>query len=182
MRRADQLDLAVRAAGAAFGRVDVCVVNAGIWPPEPCALDAMPEARVREVVETNVLGAMWTARAFVAALRRSGPRASGDGAVVIFIGAVGGRFGDEGHAEFAASKAALRGLVLTLKNEIVRVDPFARVNLVDPGWTVTPEVAPPHTVRRILDHLGVRADPLPRAPARDPTWEQEELGFNAGAA
>jgi hypothetical protein len=27
----------------------------------------------------------------------------------------------------------------------------------------------PETVRKILVHLGVRADPLPLAPARDPT-------------
>ena len=31
------------------------------------------------------------------------------------------------------------------------------------------------TIRRILTHLGVRADPLPRAPARDPTEEQCEI-------
>jgi dihydrodipicolinate synthase/N-acetylneuraminate lyase len=43
----------------------------------------------------------------------------------------------------------------------------------------------PAVVRRILEHLGVRASPLPRAPARDPDWEQAELGFHtdtAGAA
>jgi Putative transposase len=37
----------------------------------------------------------------------------------------------------------------------------------------------PATIRKILDHLRVRADPLPRAPARDPTWEQTDLGFEA---
>jgi len=37
-------------------------------------------------------------------------------------------------------------------------------------------------VRQILDHLGVRASPLPRAPARDPDWEQIDLGFAADAA
>ena len=36
------------------------------------------------------------------------------------------------------------------------------------------EAAP---VRRILEHLGVRADPLTAAPARDPIWEQRDLGF-----
>jgi 3-oxoacyl-[acyl-carrier protein] reductase len=141
VRRPDELDRAMSAAAAAFGRVDVCVVNAGIWPPESLPLDSLPEARVREVIETNLLGSLWTARAFIAALRRSGPRADGDGASVIFIGSTAGRFGEAGHADYSATKAALRGLVLTLKNEIVRVDPWARVNLVDPGWTVTPMAA-----------------------------------------
>jgi 3-oxoacyl-[acyl-carrier protein] reductase len=92
---------------------------------------------VREVIDTNLLGAMWTARAFVASLRRVGPRADGHGASLVFIGSTAGRFGEAGHAEYSATKAALRGLTLTLKNEIVHADPWARVNLVDPGWTVT---------------------------------------------
>ena len=36
-------------------------------------------------------------------------------------------------------------------------------------------------VQRILHHLGVRAAPLPRAPARDPTWEQVDLDFDDAA-
>ena len=28
----------------------------------------------------------------------------------------------------------------SLKNEVVHLDPYARVNLVEPGWTVTPMV------------------------------------------
>ncbi|WP_437987902.1 transposase [Sorangium sp. So ce117] len=43
-------------------------------------------------------------------------------------------------------------------------------------------ITDPATIRRILEHLGVRADPLPRAPARDPTWEQVDLGFDNAAA
>ena len=35
----------------------------------------------------------------------------------------------------------------------------------------------PPVVRQILEHLGVRASPLPRAPARDPDGEQVDLGF-----
>jgi hypothetical protein len=50
----------------------------------------------------------------------------------------------------------------------------------DRRMRVIATVTAPPTVRRILEHLGVRADPLPRAPARDPTWEQEQLGFDAG--
>ena len=38
------------------------------------------------------------------------------------------------------------------------------------------------TIRRILTHLRVRADPLPRAPARDPTEDQASFRFDADAA
>jgi 3-oxoacyl-[acyl-carrier protein] reductase len=135
------LDEAMREAERAFGRVDVCVANAGIWPEASLPLHELPEARVREVMEVNLLGAIWTARAFLASLARTGPREDGHGAALIFIGSTAGRFGEKGHAEYSASKAALRGLVLTLKNEIVALDPRARVNLVEPGWTVTPMAA-----------------------------------------
>jgi hypothetical protein len=43
-------------------------------------------------------------------------------------------------------------------------------------------ITDPATIRRILEPLGVRADPLARAPARDPTWEQVDLGFDNAAA
>lgn len=135
------LDAAMRRAEERFGRVDACVVNAGIWPSDALAIDYLPEARIREVMEVNLLGAIWTARAFFASLRRTGARPDGHGASLTFIGSTAGRFGEAGHAEYAATKAALRGLVLSLKNEIVALDPRARVNLVEPGWTVTPLVA-----------------------------------------
>ena len=40
-------------------------------------------------------------------------------------------------------------------------------------------IVDPSVVRKILEHIDVRSSPLPRAPARDPTWEQTELGFDA---
>jgi hypothetical protein len=36
----------------------------------------------------------------------------------------------------------------------------------------------PATLRRILEPLNVRADPLPRAPARDPPMEQLDLDLD----
>jgi hypothetical protein len=38
-------------------------------------------------------------------------------------------------------------------------------------------ITEPAVVRKILEPLGVRASPLPRAPARDPDWEQVNLGL-----
>jgi len=40
----------------------------------------------------------------------------------------------------------------------------------------------PAAIRRILQHLCVPAEPLTKAPARDPTWEQMHMGFDADAA
>jgi 3-oxoacyl-[acyl-carrier protein] reductase len=137
VRDPEAMERATSEAAERFGRVDVCVVCAGVWPEEATALHEMSVERARTVVETNLLGAMWTARAFLACLARTGPREDGRGASLVFVGSTAGRFGERGHSEYAASKAALRGLVLSLKNEIVLLDPRGRVNLVEPGWTVT---------------------------------------------
>jgi 3-oxoacyl-[acyl-carrier protein] reductase len=131
-----------------FGRVDVCVVNAGVWPPEDLPLHRLPEQRVRRTLEVNLLGAMWTAAAFMDQLT---PHPSGDGAAITFIGSTAGRFGEANHADYSVSKAGMYGLVRSLKNEVVRLDPFARVNMVEPGWTVT-EMA-----REALDRPGAIA-------------------------
>ncbi len=135
--RPDELEHAFDRVLATWGRADVCVANAGIWPPEERPLHRLEEERVRSVLEVNLLGAAWTARSFLRALERTGPREDGHGAALVFTGSTAGRFGERGHADYAASKAGLYGLVRTLKNEIARVDPYARVNLVEPGWTVT---------------------------------------------
>jgi len=41
------------------------------------------------------------------------------------------------YAAYAATKSALQALMLSLKNEIVRVAPYATVNIVAPGWIWT---------------------------------------------
>jgi 3-oxoacyl-[acyl-carrier protein] reductase len=119
-------------------RVDVLVVNAGIWPAASLRLDQMSLERIHEVLDINLRGAMWCARAFMAALGRTGPRPDGRGASICLVGSTAGRFGEAGHSAYAVSKAGLLGLVRTLKNEIVELDPLARVNMVEPGWTATP--------------------------------------------
>ncbi|MBP7147731.1 MAG: SDR family oxidoreductase [Acidobacteria bacterium] len=156
----EDLDGAVERALAQFGRVDACVANAGVWPPEALRLDLMPAARLRSTIETDLLGAAFTARAFFRALARTGPRADGDGAALTFIGSTAGRFGEAFHADYSASKAALYGLVRSLKNEIVQLDRYGRVNMVEPGWTVTPmaraALAEPGGIAQVLRTMPVR--------------------------
>ncbi|TPV94809.1 MAG: SDR family oxidoreductase [Myxococcales bacterium FL481] len=135
-----------------FGRADVCIVNAGIWPTESLALHEQPVRRIREVVETNLLGAAFTARAFLESLAVTGPRADDRGASLCFVGSTAGRFGEAGHSEYAMSKAALLGLVRSLKNEIVALDRYGRVNMVEPGWTATPMAA-----QALADHEALRS-------------------------
>lgn len=155
-----QLAAALESALTVFGRIDVCVANAGRWPRPDEPLQLASEQRIRSTLEVNLLGALWTARAFLAALERTGPRGDGHGASLCFVGSTAGRFGERGHADYAAAKAGLHGLVTSLKNEIPRLDPYGRVNMVEPGWTVT------HMVREELEHPGAIASACRTMPLR----------------
>ncbi len=143
-----------------WGRIDVCVANAGIWPAEDAAVHEAPIDRIRRTIEVNLLGAMWTARAFFTALEACGPRDDGHGASLMFTGSTAGRFGERGHSDYGAAKAGLIGLMHSLKNEIVDLDPWGRVNVVEPGWTVT------HMARATLDEPGTIARVVRTMPLR----------------
>jgi 3-oxoacyl-[acyl-carrier protein] reductase len=160
VRDADAMAAAVAHGRAHFGRLDACVANAGAWSPPDLALHEAPVARLADGVAVNLLGSMWTARAFLAGLAADGPRTDGHGASLVFIGSTAGRFGERGHAEYAAAKAGLVGLMRSLKNEIVTLDPTGRVNVVEPGWTVT------HMARPALEQPGVIARALATMPVR----------------
>jgi 3-oxoacyl-[acyl-carrier protein] reductase len=147
-------------AEARFGRVDVCVANAGAWPRANELLHEASALRIRATLDANLFSALWTAREFLASSSRSGPRADGHGAALTFIGSTAGQFGERHHADYACAKAGLRGLVASLKNEIVLVDPYGRVNMVQPGWTAThmvrPELAQPGTIQRVTRTMPLR--------------------------
>ncbi len=170
LTRPDEVERAFAAARERFGRIDACVANAGIWPREELPLHAMPEERLRATLEANLFGAVWTARAFLRALAASGPRADGHGAALVFIGSTAGRFGERGHCDYAVSKTGLYGLLRSLKNEIVALDPFARVNLVEPGWTATemarPTLEQPGRVERLVRTMPLRQIARPADIAR----------------
>jgi 3-oxoacyl-[acyl-carrier protein] reductase len=163
-----QFDVADRSAvqrgfdevGERFGRIDVCAANAGMWPKEDLPLHKLSEERLRETIGVNLMGAVFTAQAFMAQLERLGPRDDGDGASLIFTGSTAARFGERHHADYSLAKAGLYGVVRSTKNEITRIDPYARVNVVEPGWTAThmarPALAVDDTVRRVVRTMALR--------------------------
>lgn len=131
------VDAAFQRAEERFGALHGCVVNAGIWPAEDVPLVDMDEERLRRTLDVNLAGAVWTSRAFLRSIRKTGPSEPDTGASLVYTGSTAARFGEKGHSDYSASKAALYGLMRSLKNEIVDIDPYGRVNVVDPGWTVT---------------------------------------------
>jgi 3-oxoacyl-[acyl-carrier protein] reductase len=120
-------------ARAALGPIDVCAAVAGSWPSEDVPVWELPLERWEETIRQNLTTSFLVARAFLREAARNG-----HGSLVL-VGSTAGVFGEAGHADYAAAKAAVTGgLLLSLKNEIVRVAPRGRVNAVAPGWTQTP--------------------------------------------
>jgi 3-oxoacyl-[acyl-carrier protein] reductase len=116
-----------------LGAVDVCAAVAGFWPREDEPVWRLPLERWESTLRTNLTLTFLTARAFLGLVARSG-----HGSLVL-VGSTAGRFGEAGHADYAAAKSAIQvGLLRSLKNEIVRVAPRGRVNAVAPGWTYSP--------------------------------------------
>jgi 3-oxoacyl-[acyl-carrier protein] reductase len=114
------------------GPLDVCAAVAGVWPQEDVPVSELPLERWRATLDANLTATFLTARGFLAQL---GDR---EGALVL-VGSTAGSFGEAGHADYAAAKSALMsGLLLSLKNEVVRRNPRTRVNAVAPGWTESP--------------------------------------------
>ncbi len=142
-----------------FGRIDVAIANAGRWTPEHRLAHEASIERVKSNLATNLHGALWTTQSFFRALARTGPR-PGEGASLILIGSTAGHFGERGHMEYSVSKAGLYGILYSGKNEIVELDPFGRVNLLEPGWTVT------HMAREALEQPGLIARVLRTMPLR----------------
>lgn len=141
-------------ARAALGSVDVCAAVAGVWPAEDVPVWELSLERWEQTVRQNLTATFLTARGFLREVARNG-----HGSLVL-VGSTAGRFGEAGHADYAAAKSALQaGLLLSLKNEITRIAPLARVNAVAPGWTVSPMtrgLVDDEAVRRISRTMALR--------------------------
>ena len=150
----DDVDRLFATAREKLGSVDVCAAVAGVWPAVDLPVWELPLARWEETIRQNLTATFLTARAFLREVARTG-----HGSLVL-VGSTAGRFGEAGHADYAAAKSALQGgLLLSLKNEVARVAPRARVNAVAPGWTESPMtrgLVDDEAVRRISRTMALR--------------------------
>jgi 3-oxoacyl-[acyl-carrier protein] reductase len=119
---------------AGLGPVEVLIANAGFWPPEDVPLQYMTLKQWDCTLAVNLTSVFLCMREFFRGIAR---HQIADPAGVL-IGSTAGIFGEAGHADYAAAKAGLTyGLARSLKNEICRIAPRGRVNVVCPGWTLT---------------------------------------------
>jgi 3-oxoacyl-[acyl-carrier protein] reductase len=161
----DEVERLFGAVRDELGGVDVCAAVAGRWPSEDLPVWELDLERWEETLRVNLTATFLTARAFLGGVERNG-----HGSLVL-IGSTAGLFGEAGHADYAAAKSAIAyGLLLSLKNEIVRIAPRGRVNAVCPGWTESPmtrgSLADPGLVERISRTMALRKVAQPEDVAR----------------
>jgi len=124
---------------ATHGRLDILVNSAGVtrFIPHP-DLDALTDDVWQLILQTNLMGPFYTARAAGPALRRS------QGAIVN-VASIAGHRAAGSSIPYAVSKAALLQLTRSLATALA---PEVRVNAVSPGHVDT---------RWHRDHLGDEA-------------------------
>jgi 3-oxoacyl-[acyl-carrier protein] reductase len=147
------------------GDLDACAAVAGAWPSEDVPVWELPLERWERTLRENLTITFLTARGYLRGVAR---RAHGS---LVLVGSTAGIFGEAGHADYAAAKSAVvHGLLLSLKNEVVRVAPFARVNAVCPGWTASPmtrrELDDAALVERVTRTMALRKVAAPEDVAR----------------
>lgn len=127
----------VAEAVEAFGRLDILVVNHGIWPPQDTPIELMSEQQWRNTINVNLDSVFGLVQAAVTQMELQGPRpqmADATGHIVL-ISSTAGQRGEANHADYAVTKGALISLTKSLSSELAPRG--IRVNCVAPGWVAT---------------------------------------------
>jgi SDR family mycofactocin-dependent oxidoreductase len=122
------LSAAVKDAVTELGRLDVVVANAGICPANLSW--ETPIEQWQEVIDTNLTGTFYTAKATVPTLIEQGT-----GGAIVITSSVAGLRGLPFLSAYAASKHGVVGLAKSMANELGQYN--IRVNTVHPHGVAT---------------------------------------------
>ena len=111
-----------------YGRVDILVVNHGIWPSNDAPIDEMSEDQWHNTVAVNLDSVYLLVKHSVAAMKKQGGH-------IVLISSTAGQRGEAFHCDYAATKGAVISMVKGLSTELARHN--IRVNAVAPGWVWT---------------------------------------------
>ena len=114
-----------------FGRIDLLVLNAGIWEGAP--IEEMSEETWNKVLNTNLKAAWAMTKACVPAMKK---QANGS---IVLVSSTAGQRGEANYSNYAASKGGQISFTKALASELC---PKIRVNCVAPGWIETAMVRP----------------------------------------
>lgn len=137
---------------AEFGRLDILVVNHGIWPPEDAPISSMSEEQWRRTMDVNLDSVFGLVKAAVAQMKKQS-RAAGEAAGhIVLVSSTAGQRGEALHADYAVTKGAIISLTKSLAGELSADGIY--VNCVAPGWVETemstPALADPVKSKKIF--------------------------------
>lgn len=153
----------VRAAAKVWGRLDILVVNHGVWPAHDQPISEMPAEQWRRTMGINLDSTFGLVRAAVAQmLEQAAPDGGGPRGHVVLVASTAAQRGEAFHADYAASKGAMVSLTKSLSSELGPQGILC--NCIAPGWVRTEMSAAalddPETSKRALGliPLGRAAD------------------------
>lgn len=164
----------VQAIESRHGALDILVNNAGIT--RDTTLRKMDHAQWQQVMDINLGSAFNLCRHAV-----DGMQARGYGRIVN-ISSVSGQTGNFGQANYAAAKAGLHGLTMSLAREVAGKG--ITVNSISPGYVETPMTGamPAHIRERTTAAIPAGRLGQPRDIARSVVFlTDDEAGYITGA-
>ncbi len=117
-----------------FGKVDVLVNNAGIFPFEPFL--QMTEANFEKVININLKGYFLMAQACAKEMQKNQPDEKGQKGSIINITSIAAIVGFAGLTHYCASKGGVTGMSKAMALELAPLG--IRVNNIAPGAIDTP--------------------------------------------
>lgn len=87
-----------------YGPVQVVIVNHGYWPPEDVPIARMSLDQWNSTVSTDLTSSFLVIRSYLQNLEKATELEKGKAAVVL-IGSTAGKYGEAGHADYAACKS-----------------------------------------------------------------------------
>ena len=91
-------------ASSTFGPVQVIIVNHGYWPPEDVPVARMTLEQWNSTISTDLTSTFLVVRGYLNGLERASASEK-DKAAIVMIGSTAGKFGEAGHADYAACKS-----------------------------------------------------------------------------
>jgi NAD(P)-dependent dehydrogenase (short-subunit alcohol dehydrogenase family) len=146
-----------------LGRLTHFVYNTGI-PGRAGRLESASSAMMREVVEVNVLGALWSLQQ---AVPRISKKHGGQGGAIVLLSSVAADIGGPNeYVWYAASKGAIESMTYGLSKELAADG--IRVNCVSPGASETrvhADAGTPDKLQRIAPMIPMGRAGLPEEQA-----------------
>ena len=108
------------------GRLDILVINHGIWPADDVAVAKMTDEQWESTRRANLDAVIYVCRAAIPHIT--------EGGTIVLVSSTAGQRGEAFHADYAATKGAVISITKSLAVELA---PKITVNCVAPGWVDT---------------------------------------------